>query len=113
MTGKRKARSSRRTFLKTGAALAAAGSLVPLISGAAAAQNGDAELAALQRARRIRLARGIVLTLDRGAGDFASADVLIEDGKIRAIGTNIAAPPDTVVVDCINRIIIPGFVDTH
>ena len=113
MTGKRKARSSRRTFLKTGAALAAAGSFVPLFSGTAAGQNGDAELAALQRARRIRLARGIVLTLDRGAGDFASADVLIEDGKIRAIGSNIAAPPDTVVVDCINRIIIPGFVDTH
>ena len=46
-------------------------------------------------------------------GDFASADVLIEDGKIRAIGPNIAATADTIVVDCTNRIIIPGFVDTH
>ena len=102
----------RRTFLKMGAGLAAATPFVPFLSGAAA-QTGDAELAALQRARRIRLARGIVLTLDRQLGDFTSADVLIEDGKIRAIGQNIASPPDTVVVDCVNRIIIPGFVDTH
>jgi hypothetical protein len=102
----------RRTFLKFGAGLAAAAPFVPLFSGAAAAQNGDAELAALQRTRRIRLARGIVLTLDRQLGDYVSADVLIEDGKISAIGQNIASPPDTVVIDCANRIIIPGFVDT-
>jgi 5-methylthioadenosine/S-adenosylhomocysteine deaminase len=113
MAGKRKTQSSRRTFLKIGAGLAAGTPFAPLFSSAAAAQGGDAELAALQRTRRIRLARGIVLTLDRGVGDFASADVLIEDGKIRAIGPNIAATADTVVVDCINRIIIPGFVDTH
>ncbi len=113
MTGKRKVRSSRRAFLKIGAGLAAGAPFMPFVSGAASAQNADAELAALQRTRRIRLARGIVLTLDRDVGDFAAADVLIEDGRIRAIGRNIAAPPDTVVVDCVNRIIIPGFVDTH
>jgi cytosine/adenosine deaminase-related metal-dependent hydrolase len=101
----------RRAFLKMGAGIAAA--FAPLFSGAAAAQSGDTELQALQRARRIRLARGIVLTLDRQIGDFASGDVLIEDGKISAIGTNIASPADTVVVDCVNRFIIPGFVDTH
>src|SRR5215510_2710531 len=103
----------RRTFLKMGAGLAASAPFVPLLSGTSAAQTGDAELAALQRARRIRLARGIVLSLDRQVGDFASADVLIEDGKISAIGQNIASPPDTTVIDCVNRIIVPGFVDTH
>jgi len=103
----------RRTFLKMGAGLAAAAPFAPLFSGASAAQTGDGELLALQRARRIRLARGIVLTLDRRIGDFVSADVVIEDGKISAIGQNIPSPPDTVVVDCVNRIIIPGFVDTH
>jgi len=108
-----KASGRRRTFLKMGAGLAAAAPFAPLFSGPSAAQPGDAELAALQRARRIRLARGIVLTLDRQVGDFASADVLIEDGKISAIGQNIASPPDTAVVDCVNQIIIPGFVDTH
>jgi cytosine/adenosine deaminase-related metal-dependent hydrolase len=113
MTGTRKVRSSRRTFLKTGAGLAAGAPFVPFLSAPAAAQAGDAELAALQRSRRIRLARGIVLTLDRQVGDFAAADVLIEDGKIAAIGPNVPERPDTVMVDCTNRIIVPGFVDTH
>lgn len=99
---------SRRRFLKTGAAL---------VAGAAAAQPGpapaqsDAELARLQGARRILIKDGIVLTLDRQVGDFAQADVLIEDGKIRDIRPNIAA--DAVVVEAGNRILIPGFVDTH
>jgi cytosine/adenosine deaminase-related metal-dependent hydrolase len=113
MTGKRKDRSSRRIFLKTSAGLAAGAPFMPFLSTPAAAQAGDAELATLQRSRRIRLARGIVLTLDRQLGDFASADVLIEDGKIAAIGPNVPARPDTAIVDCANRIIIPGFVDTH
>jgi cytosine/adenosine deaminase-related metal-dependent hydrolase len=110
MHGKRNASSSRRGFLKLGAGYAAS---APFLSTAAAAQNTDAELAALQQGRPIRLARGIVLTLDRQLGDFASADVLIESGKISAVGPNIASPLGAVVVDCANRIIIPGFVDTH
>ena len=55
----------------------------------------------------------MVLTLDRKVGDFAEADVLIEDGKIREIRPNIAADNAAAVVDATNRIIIPGFVDTH
>jgi cytosine/adenosine deaminase-related metal-dependent hydrolase len=113
MTGTRKDRSSRRAFLKTSAGVVAGAPFVPLLSTPAAAQAGDPELAALQRTRRIRLASGIVLTLDRQLGDFASADVLIEDGKIAAIGPNVPARPDTVVIDCANKIIVPGFVDTH
>ena len=73
--------SSRRTVLKAGASLAAGAAVVP--SGEAKAQ--DAELARLQGARRILIKGGIVLTLDRAVGDFAQADLLIEDGKIRRI----------------------------
>ena len=53
-----------------------------------------------------------MLTLDRQLGDFAKADVLIEDGKIREVRADIAAS-DAVVVDASNRIVIPGFIDTH
>jgi imidazolonepropionase-like amidohydrolase len=101
--------SSRRKFLKTGAALAAASPLVP---GIAAAQTNDPELTRVKAARRLILRGAVVLTLDRAVGDFAAADVLIEDGKIRDIRPNIAAA-DAVTVDCTNRIMIPGFVDTH
>ena len=100
---------SRRTILKSGAVLAAGAALLPNI---AAAQTNDAELLRLQRTRRILLKGAIVLTLDRAIGDFAAGDILIENGRIRDIRPNIAAA-DAVTVDCANRIVIPGFVDTH
>jgi 5-methylthioadenosine/S-adenosylhomocysteine deaminase len=65
-------------------------------------------------ARRILLKGGLVLSLDRQVGDFARADVLIEDGKIREVRPDIAVAGDAVaVVEAANRIVIPGFVDTH
>jgi cytosine/adenosine deaminase-related metal-dependent hydrolase len=53
-----------------------------------------------------------VLTLDPAIGDFAKADVLIDDGKIVAIAPRI---PDrgAHVVDASGKIVMPGFVDTH
>ena len=107
--------TSRRSFLKTSAGLITGGAAAPLASSAALAQGAaDAELARVQGQRRILLKGGIVLTLDRQVGDFAQADVLIEDGKIREVRPNIAVSADAVaVVDAANRIVIPGFVDTH
>jgi hypothetical protein len=112
---------SRRDFLKTGIALAAGGAAAQmLLSGDAAAQGtgaancSDAELARVQGARRVLIKGGVVLTLDRQVGDFAQADVLIEDGKIREVHPNISASGDAVaVIDAANRIIVPGFIDTH
>src|SRR5262249_47326502 len=47
-------------------------------------------------------------------GDFAQADVLIEDGKIREVRPNIAVSPDAAaIVDAAGRIVVPGFIDTH
>src|SRR5262249_23047322 len=84
-----------------------------LLSSQATAQGaGDAELRRLEGARRIVLRGGVVLTLDPKIGDFARADVLIEDGTIRAIAPDIA-PSDAAIVDAAHRIVIPGFVDTH
>jgi 5-methylthioadenosine/S-adenosylhomocysteine deaminase len=98
---------TRRAILAAGASLAAAGTF----AGRAAAQ-GDAELARVQGARRILLKGGIVLSLDRAVGDFAKADVLIDDGKIDAVRPDIAAG-DATIVDATNRIVMPGFIDTH
>jgi cytosine/adenosine deaminase-related metal-dependent hydrolase len=103
--------TSRRTVLAAGAGLLAGAAALP---GQALAQSApaDAELTRLQGARRILLKGGVVLTLDRQVGDFARADVLIEDGKIREIRPDIAAA-DAAVVDAGNRIVMPGFIDTH
>jgi len=115
----RDAQSSRRAFLKAGAALAAGGAAGQVSPGSARAQgvgaaDGDSELRRLQAQRRILIKGGVVLTLDRRIGDFAQADVLIEDGKIREVRPNIAVSADAAaVIDASNRIVIPGFIDTH
>jgi cytosine/adenosine deaminase-related metal-dependent hydrolase len=109
--------TSRRTFLKSSAGLVATGAAAQGLPGSALAQganDADAQLVRLQGQRRILLKGGVVLTLDRQVGDFAKADVLIEDGKIREIRPDIAVSGDAAeVIDASNQILVPGFVDTH
>jgi 5-methylthioadenosine/S-adenosylhomocysteine deaminase len=102
--------TSRRTVL-TGAGLLAGAAVLPGLALAQSAPN-DPELARLQGARRVLIKGGVVLTLDRAVGDFARADVLIEDGKIREVRPDIAVS-DAAVVEAGNRIVQPGFIDTH
>ena len=60
---------------------------------------------------RMLIRGGTVLSMDPAIGDLPRGDVLIEDDKIVAVDTQIAA--DAEVVDATGRIVIPGFVDTH
>jgi 5-methylthioadenosine/S-adenosylhomocysteine deaminase len=108
---------SRRHFLAVGGALIASGAAAPLLPIPGHAQGAgpaEPELTRLLAQRRILLKGGVVLTLDRQVGDFAKADLLIEDGKIRELRPDIPVSSDAAaVVDASNRIIIPGFIDTH
>ena len=61
---------------------------------------------------RTLLKNGCVLTLDSDIGNFRQADVLIEGAKIAAVGPNLSAA-DAQVIDASDRIVMPGFVDTH
>jgi len=104
--------ASRRAFLKSGAGILAAGAVA--LPATARAQDADPELAGLLRERRILIKGGVVLTLDRQVGDFARADVLIEDGKIREVRPDIAVGGDAAaVIDASRRIVVPGFIDSH
>src|SRR5260221_588623 len=110
--------ASRRGFLQSGAGLAAGGLVAQLLPQGTLAQpvatDADGELARVQGQRRVLLEGGVALTLDRRVGDFAQADVLIEDGKIREVGPSIAVSGESVaIVDAANRIVLPGFIDTH
>lgn len=60
---------------------------------------------------RTLLRNGTIVSLDPAVGDLPRGDVLIEDGRIAAVGPAIRADAD--VVDATGKIVLPGFVDTH
>ncbi len=41
------------------------------------------------------------------------SDVLIEDGKIAAVGPKLKAPVDAKVLDATGKVVLPGFIDLH
>lgn len=60
------------------------------------------------------LKNGVVIV--HGADDVARgvrADLLIEDGKIAQIEASLNATTGAEVIDCTDKIIAPGFIDTH
>lgn len=109
--------ASRRAFLRSSAQLAMAGGIAAQIATRSAlaqgVADGDPLLRRLQSQRRYLLRGGIVMSMDRRIGDFSQADVLIEDGKVRELKPGIVVADDTAVIDAANRIVMPGFVDTH
>jgi 5-methylthioadenosine/S-adenosylhomocysteine deaminase len=60
---------------------------------------------------RILLKAGTVLSLDPRVGDFDTADILVEHGKITAVEPQISA--DVPTVDCGGLVVLPGFIQTH
>jgi 5-methylthioadenosine/S-adenosylhomocysteine deaminase len=60
---------------------------------------------------RLLLHGGYVLSMDEGVGE-ALADLLIEDGRIAAIGSDLDVA-DAEQVDVTGTVVMPGFVDTH
>lgn len=62
----------------------------------------------------ILLKNGVVVVHE--ADDTAKgikADLLIKGNKIAQISPEISADADVEVIDCTDKIIAPGFVDTH
>ncbi len=60
----------------------------------------------------VLLRGGWVLSLDPRVGNFAAADVLIDEGRILEVGPGLRRR-DAEVVDTTDCIVMPGFVDTH
>src|SRR5262245_11147494 len=83
--------------------------MVATVAGPAGAQQPGGATAP---GRAILIKGGCVLSLDRAVGDFEQADVLIEGTKIAALRPNIEAP-NADVIDAVNMIVMPAFVDTH
>lgn len=54
----------------------------------------------------------VLLHKENNHVDAVKSDILIEGNKIAKLGQNLAAP-QAEVIDCTDKIISPGFIDTH
>lgn len=54
---------------------------------------------------------GTVLTITDGVKE--NADVLVEDGLIKRIGTNLKAPKGVETIDATGKYVMPGIIDAH
>jgi imidazolonepropionase-like amidohydrolase len=52
-----------------------------------------------------------ILTVSHGT--IEKGDILIKDGKIAAIGTDVNAPADAQVIDAKGQFVMPGIIDCH
>lgn len=59
----------------------------------------------------IAIVNGKVLTITQGS--FDAGTVLIEGGKIVAVGEHIEIPEDAEIYDAAGRWVLPGFIDAH
>ena len=60
----------------------------------------------------ILIKNGLVKTMSE-QGDMEKGQVLIENGKIKAVGYDLEAPADAQIIDAEGMIVSPGFVEGH
>ena len=63
-------------------------------------------------ASQIALKTGAVIDVRRGVS-VPGAVILIENGQISAVGTNVTVPTGVKIIDLSRWTIIPGLIDTH
>jgi len=51
--------------------------------------------------------------IDPANGRDETADVLLSNAKIKAIGSGLETPPDTEVINCTGQVVCPGLIDLH
>ena len=59
----------------------------------------------------IALTGARILTVSQG--EIPKGTVLILDGKIAAVGAEVAIPPQTLIIDVSGAVITPGLIDSH
>lgn len=108
---------------------------LPQVAEAAGAQQGQGRIgrgAGADTAKAEAVAPPVPITPDRGPitssrvtlirnatvmtvthGTIQNGSILIRDGKIAAVGTNVTAPADATVIDATGKYVIPGIIDAH
>jgi imidazolonepropionase-like amidohydrolase len=67
--------------------------------------------AATLNAETILIRNATVLTVTKGT--IHNGSVLVEDGKVAAVGSDIQAPANATVVDATGKYLMPGIIDCH
>jgi 5-methylthioadenosine/S-adenosylhomocysteine deaminase len=95
--------------------LGAASAFGLTLSGGASALLGtraaEAATSTVPKRPRILLRGAYIITLDPSLGELRG-DILIDHGKIAAVGKNLTAA-DAESVDASTKLICPGFIDSH
>jgi cytosine/adenosine deaminase-related metal-dependent hydrolase len=105
---------SRRGFLGATAALGAAG-MVGQLGCAPAAQTAAGRPPAgggLPGRGEFIVRNAYIMSMDSKIGDLPRGDILVRNGTIEVVGTEVPAP-GAAVIDGRNTIALPGFVETH
>src|SRR5580693_1334053 len=61
---------------------------------------------------RVLIKGGAVVTMDPKVPNLSTGDVLVDGGRIAAVGINLQSD-DAVVIDASDSIVMPGFIDAH
>ena len=61
--------------------------------------------------KEVLIRNGTILTITKGT--IKNGSVLIRDGKIAAVGTNLAASPQARIIDATGKFVMPGIIDAH
>ena len=61
----------------------------------------------------VLLVRNATVWTQGPAGRLARADLLVQGGKIAAVGTDLALPANAVVIDAAGKHLTPGLIDAH
>lgn len=67
----------------------------------------------MSQAPPLLLQGGTLLTLDPWATVLPGADVLLADERVEAVGSSVARPPDTRVLDVAGDLVLPGLIQGH
>ncbi len=65
----------------------------------------------LQTNGNVLIKNGRILTVTKGT--IEKGDILVRNGKIAQIGTNISAPSGVKVIDASGKAVMPGIIDAH
>ena len=104
-------RNSRPPALALLALLTALGWGHPLRAGQAPSQGKSTPRQPAKAAPPIVIKGGTVFTITKGT--IPNGTVVLRDGKIAAVGTNVEIPPGAEVIDATGRFVTPGIIDQH